>query len=294
MDFALLGADPPEHGPVRRLVAPLVGGASADPLAPHAADVAREVCAALAARTWFDAVRDLAEPVVQRTVARLLEIDADELGRKPSEAPTAPGDPTLARSQRALRGLSGRPGVAERLPLGEPARDSLGRLLWFAGTLTTVRHLSWAVLELERHQELRAQVAGGGRPADAFLDEILRLHPPELFLRRVTVSDACLADVVIPSGASVLLAIGAANRDPERFERPDHLLLDRSVTSNHTFGHGPHRCPGTRMNRHISRAVLGALLDAMPDFRVLQPEAALRYVPSPGHGFAALATAPGR
>ncbi|HEV2814498.1 MAG TPA: cytochrome P450 [Solirubrobacteraceae bacterium] len=294
VDFALLGADPPEHGRVRRLVGPVLGPTGVDPLADHAAAVAREVAEPLAGVSWFDAVRDLAEPVVHATVARLLEIDEEELGRRPSAAPTAKGDPALARSQRAFRGLADPPGVVERLALDEKARQSLVKLLWFAGTLTTVRHLGWAVLELDRRPELRAEVAGGGRAAEAFLDEILRLHPPELFLRRIAAADVRLGGTLIPSGASVSLAIGAANRDPQRFDEPDRLRLDRPATATHTFGHGPHRCPGARLSRHMARAAVDALLESMPGFRVVQPDAALRYVASPGHGLASLAVAPVR
>jgi len=292
VDFALLGADPPEHGPVRQRVAPLLARAAIEPLGEHAEAVAREVVEPLAQRTWFDALRHLAEPVVHRTIARLLEIDEDELGRRPSADPTAPEDPTLARSQRAFRGLAVQPGLAERLALDDAARDSVVKLLWFAGTLTTVRHLGWAVLELDRRPGLREEVVDGA--ADAFLDEILRLHPPELVLRRIAAADAPLGDTVIPLGAEVLLAIGVANRDPQRFPDPDALRLDRPAGVNHTFGRGPHRCPGARLNRAMSRAALDALLDAMPDFRVVQPDAALRYVGGTAHGLTGLTVAPVR
>jgi cytochrome P450 len=294
VDFTLLGADPPDHDPVRRLVAPLLGPKAVDPLAEHAAAIAREVVEPLARRREADAVRELAEPVVQRTMARLLEVDDAELGRHPSPEGTAEDDPPLARSQLAFRGLGARPGLAERLPLEAPARDSLVKLLWFAGTTTTIRHIPWAILELDRHRELRAAVAAGGDLMDAFLDEVLRLHPPELVLRREVTADARLGDAVIPKGARVVLAIAAANRDPERFAQPDRVALDRPPRGSHTFGHGPHRCPGTRLNRHMGRAALGALLEAMPEFCVTQPDAALRHVASPAHGLVSLAIAPVR
>ena len=126
----------------------------------------------------------------------------------------------------------------------------------------------------------------------AFLDEVVRLHPPEILLHREVTADAPLGDAVIPEGAIVARAIGAANRDPGRFDDPDRIRLDRAPHGTHTFGHGPHRCPGSRLGRHMSRAAMGALLDAMPDYRVVQPDAALHHVASPGHGLASLAIAP--
>jgi cytochrome P450 len=292
VDSTLLGADPPEHGPVRRLLTPLLAPSALAPLAEHAATVSRETVDGLAGRGEVDVILEIAEPVVHRTVARLLEIDEAEIGRAAVRV-AGEGDPTLGRAERTYQELTERPGVAHRLPLEPAATDSLVKLLWFAGTLTTIRHIGWAVLELDRHPELRADVAAGGDPMDAFLDEMLRLHPPELFLRRVTAADAPLGDRVVPSGSNVLLAIGAANRDPGRFPQPDRVLLDRPHVGNLTFGHGPHRCPGTRLSRHMTRAALAALLEAMPDFRVVQPAAALEHVPSPGHGLASLAIAPG-
>jgi cytochrome P450 len=115
-----------------------------------------------------------------------------------------------------------------------------------------------------------------------------------MVLRREVTADARLGDALIPKGARAVLVIGAANRDPERFADPDRVLLDRPPRGNHTFGHGPHRCPGSRLNRHMARAALGALLEAMPDYRVVQPDAALQHVASPGHGLAGLAIAPVR
>jgi cytochrome P450 len=109
----------------------------------------------------------------------------------------------------------------------------------------------------------------------AFLDEVLRLYPPELFVLRSTTGDVSLGGVTIPAGARVHLAVGAANRDPRRFPDPDRLVLGRPE-AHLTFGAGSHRCPGARFARLAVSATLDAVLDVMPDFEVVQPPCALR------------------
>ncbi len=50
--------------------------------------------------------------------------------------------------------------------------------------------------------------------------------------------------VLIPAGMSVGLVMGAANRDPERWERPEEYDLDRPQQNHMAFGFGRHTCVG--------------------------------------------------
>jgi cytochrome P450 len=50
---------------------------------------------------------------------------------------------------------------------------------------------------------------------------------------------------------------GSANRDADKFERPDALDLSRSPNEHIAFGTGPHGCLG----QHIARIEIDAILD---------------------------------
>jgi cytochrome P450 len=47
----------------------------------------------------------------------------------------------------------------------------------------------------------------------------------------------------------VLLPFPAANRDPEVFENPDEVVIDREVNRHAAFGLGIHRCAGSNLAR---------------------------------------------
>jgi cytochrome P450 len=89
---------------------------------------------------------------------------------------------------------------------------------------------------------------------------------------RIATRDVEIHGVEIPAGARVLLVIGAANRDPRVFERPDLLDLTRAPTRNLAFGDGIHHCIGAPLARLEGRVALGELLGRLPDYEVTDVE----------------------
>jgi cytochrome P450 len=60
----------------------------------------------------------------------------------------------------------------------------------------------------------------------------------------------------VAAGTPLLLPFPSANRDPELFERPDEVILDRSPNRHVSFGVGIHRCLGSHLARlEVSVAV---------------------------------------
>ena len=292
LDFSLLGAEPEEHGAVRRLVTPLLSPRAVQPLAGHVRAVSEEILRAHAGGRELDVVSTLAVPVIHRAIARLLELDEEEVLRC-GRAMTASDDPALRRAEAAYGGLRSPAGIRDRIALEDPALSSLIHLLWFAGTVTTVRHLAWSVLELGRRPELRAAVVGDAARLDDFLDEMLRVHPPEPFVERIATGKVRIGGVTIAEGAEVAVAIGLANRDPARYPEPERIVLDRRPKGLLTFGAGPHKCPGSRLGRVLAAPAIEALLDVMPGFALLEPDHVLRVSTDRfAHGLTRLTIAP--
>ncbi|NUW05233.1 cytochrome P450, partial [Streptomyces sp. CAI 127] len=78
---------------------------------------------------------------------------------------------------------------------------------------------------------------------------------------------------VIGRGAEVALLFGSANRDPERFARPDVLDLSRTDNPHITFGAGIHFCLGAPLARLELAASFGELLRKAPALRMTaEPE----------------------
>ncbi|MDW4911320.1 cytochrome P450, partial [Streptomyces sp. ADMS] len=85
---------------------------------------------------------------------------------------------------------------------------------------------------------------------------------------RYTTEAVTLGGTEIPAGVPVLVALGAANRDPERFPSPDQLNLDRDAAGHLGFGHGIHRCVGAPLAKAEADIALRAVLTRFPQFRL--------------------------
>jgi len=71
----------------------------------------------------------------------------------------------------------------------------------------------------------------------------------------------------------VLLPFPAANRDPEMFENPDEVVIDREENRHAAFGLGIHRCAGSHLARMELRVALEEWLRAFPSFSLADPDA---------------------
>jgi cytochrome P450 len=88
-----------------------------------------------------------------------------------------------------------------------------------------------------------------------------------MFSRWVT-SDTELGGVPIPAGSVVHINIGAANRDPQRWDRPDEYDITRPLKPSLGFGQGAHICLGMHVARAEMTVAIGALLDRLPNLRL--------------------------
>ena len=101
-----------------------------------------------------------------------------------------------------------------------------------------------------------------------FIEESLRLRAPTQGLStRLTSQDERFGDVDVPRGSVLHLRWAAANIDPEEFECPMDLQIDRKAASRHlSFSAGPRVCPGagiSRLEQHIAWTRLLERLDSI-------------------------------
>ncbi len=84
-----------------------------------------------------------------------------------------------------------------------------------------------------------------------FNEEVLRLRAPTQGLStRMTSQDEVFQGVQVPAGSLLHLRWGAANLDPETFECPRQIDLERKPITRHlTFSQGPRTCPGNGISR---------------------------------------------
>ena len=134
--------------------------------------------------------------------------------------------------------------------------------LFSAGGESTASLLGTAVTILATQPELQRTLRDEPHLMAAFIEETLRLEPPFRAHHRHVLHDTELAGCALPKDSRILLLWGAANRDPDQFDAPDELHLDRPKTKGHmTFGKGLHFCVGASLARLEASTVLGLLLD---------------------------------
>ena len=99
----------------------------------------------------------------------------------------------------------------------------------------------------------------------AFTEEALRLRSPTHGLStRMTSQDEVFQGVEVPAGSLLHLRYAAGNVDPDEFECPYDLDLERDGLTRHlAFSAGPRVCPGANLSRIEQQMAWGVLLDRL-------------------------------
>ncbi len=142
-------------------------------------------------------------------------------------------------------------------------------MVLFAGHDSTVNLIGTGMLSLLRHPDQLARLRANPALVATAVDEFLRFESPVMRHDRVAGEDINLHGFTIRAGQRVILALGAANRDPARFSNPDRLDIGRKDASKHTtFGHGPHGCLGANLACTQAEVAIMLALDRLPAIRL--------------------------
>jgi cytochrome P450 len=139
----------------------------------------------------------------------------------------------------------------------------------FAGHETTMNLIGTGLLSLlSQRDQWERLVADPDRIPDA-VEELMRFVSPALFVTRVARREAELDGVAIRPGQTVMLVLGAANRDPDVFADPDRLDVLRPEAKRQLgFGLGRHHCLGAALARLEAQIVFRELTARCPDAAV--------------------------
>ncbi|MFZ0342417.1 MAG: cytochrome P450, partial [Gaiellaceae bacterium] len=165
--------------------------------------------------------------------------------------------------------------------LSEEELCSMVALLIVAGHETTVSLIGNATLALLTHPDQRAAVELDPSLLPRAVEELIRYDGPvERTLNRWATEDVELGGQTIRRGETVIVILGAADRDADRFAAPDTLDLAAQRDRHLGFGRGSHFCLGAPLARLEAEIALGTLL-RLPGLRLAVSPDDVRWRPVP-------------
>ncbi|ONH28876.1 cytochrome P450 [Pseudofrankia asymbiotica] len=139
-------------------------------------------------------------------------------------------------------------------------------VLLVAGFETTTNLLGNGLAILFERPRLTARLRSGDVPIAGFVEEVLRYDSPVQATLRVARADGLAVDGrPIPKGGQLVLLIGSANRDPDRYPDPGGFDPTRVGGAPLAFGAGAHVCLGNSLARLEAGTAFPRLLDRFPD-----------------------------
>ena len=140
--------------------------------------------------------------------------------------------------------------------------------LLFAGHETTANLIAVGMYYLLQNPEQLAQLQADPSKIPAAIEELLRYVSPVHTLARRTLQEVTIQGVTIPPNKSIFLLVGAANRDPEKFQAPEVLDINRPPIRSLGFGYGIHFCLGAALARLESQVAFDTILRRLPDLKM--------------------------
>lgn len=176
---------------------------------------------------------------------------------------TAPGEDAL--SVLVTRGQD-----AER-PFTDLELVKMAAALLVAGYDTTASMISYGMLALLDNPEQFALLRDDPSTVPTAIEEIVRLLGVSSGLLRVATVDTEIGGTPVAAGDYVVVAVQAANHDPDEFTDPAHLDITRKHNAHIGFGHGPHQCVGQQIARLELSTALATLARRVPSLRLAVP-----------------------
>ncbi|GAB4588523.1 cytochrome P450 [Nocardia sp. IFM 10818] len=139
-------------------------------------------------------------------------------------------------------------------------------LLMGAGFETTVNLIGNGVVQLLSHPDQLAKLRAEPDLWPNAVEEVLRFDSPVQTTGRVALCDMEFGGRQLRQGATVILSLAGANRDPNAFDNPNDFDITRSNAKDHlAFSSGIHICLGASLARMEATYALRSLFDRFPD-----------------------------
>lgn len=295
---SIIAMAPPRHRQLRQVIQPAFQHQEVARLEPVVEQKALRLLADLEGQDEFDIVATFVRRLPVLVICEVMGLPgadgemlkgwADEILETSSTNGTASTSARLSgkalrdyfAGQLADRRAHPREDLISRLiatsPGGEGASEEeavgMCNLLFEAGNSTTSSLIGNSLFALGQHQAERSWAIEHTDAWEGAIEELLRYDAPVQNMSRTLTEPVSVQGVPIPAGATVVLVLGAANRDPAVWDNPKELRLSRQPRRNLAFGSGLHYCVGAPLARLEGRVALRLLLSRMPEYEVVAAE----------------------
>jgi cytochrome P450 len=290
--------NPPAHTRMRNPLMKAFNTRQIEKLREVSFESAHRLIDAFPSGTHVDLVRDFAAPLPVRIICGLLDIpidDADMLSK--ATGPLADAldilpldDERLHAANKAALILQDYFSAVVRERRSHPGDDLISILamlddngfpltdeeivsnvilLFAAGYETTSNMIGNALISLYRYPDQLGKLMDDLSLMPKAIAECIRYDGSVQMVRRVVAEDVEIAGVRLAGDTALFAVLGAANRDPERFDDPDTLNIERGDQGRLlSFGGGIHYCLGARLALLELETSIVALLTRLPNMRL--------------------------
>jgi cytochrome P450 len=298
--------DPPEYQMYRRIVAPWFAPANVKRLAPLVEEATIAAIDLVIESGQIDLVMDFAKPIPAAATLLLMGMDVEhwkicsdafhefiylDAGTPEHDGALAKHAWILEELQRCVTDRRQHPRddvitalCGAELGAGRPLTDQdvVDTLYLFlgGGLNTTMSLVSHALVWLDDHRDARQQLIERPGLMASACEEFLRWCTPTQGLARTVTRECEFAGRQFQRGDRLLLTWAAANVDPEVFDRPEEVILDRSPNPHTAWGVGGHKCIGANLARSEFATMLTQVLTRLPDYKI--DRSAMRPFPKVG------------
>jgi cytochrome P450 len=286
--------DPPDFTPLRKLLNPFFAPGKAVAWEPFTRDVTTAMLDLVIETGRMDLVEGLSSPVPAIFTAALLGIPLADWRMYADVAHaiayTPPASPEFAGIGQRMGEMVVRAAAMAHARQAEPKDDLLTAMVQFryldgstlsAGTIaeictliiaggddTTTGLVANALMWLCEHPDHREWLREDLSRLQPACEEFLRYYTPTQGLARTVRRPVEIGGHRLEPGDRVWLSFASANQDPDEFDRPEEIVLDRSPNRHQAFGLGLHRCLGSNFTRMEFRVMMEEVLTRLPDYAV--------------------------
>ena len=290
-----ISSDPPFHKNARRLLLPAFAPQAIDKIEQFTRNYCEELIESMRGRDVVDAAVEYSQHIPVRVIAQMLgfpEEDADRFRGFVQHVLEGVSLPMEERAEGMMvlfeylqaqvqdhidnprddltSFLLNAETDGERLDMGHVGGTIA--LLLLAGIDTTWSAIGASIWHLAKTPADRERLVREPALLPTAIEELLRAYAP-VTMARLVKDDVEWKGCPMKAEEWVLLPFPAANRDPEMFENPDEVVIDREENRHAAFGLGIHRCAGSHLARMELRVALEEWLRAFPSFSLADPDA---------------------